>query len=55
MLKAFLFEVWDMTTTKKILVIATNEESAINKLSCLIKDGEDYELEEELGYDDVLI
>jgi hypothetical protein len=55
MLKAFLFEVWDQIANKEVLVIATDETSAIDKLSCIISDGEDYELNEEFDYDEVLI
>jgi hypothetical protein len=55
MLKAFLFEVWNQITNKEVLVIATDEANAINKLSCIISEDEDYELNEEFDYDEVLI
>lgn len=56
MLKAFLFEVWNYkSATKEVLVLATSEDKAIDKLSNTISEDEDYELMEELEYDDILV
>ncbi|NRU52607.1 hypothetical protein [Clostridium beijerinckii] len=55
MLKAFLFSVWNETTDKEVLVIATDKETATTKLSYIISENEDYELDEEFNYDKVLI
>ena len=56
MLKAFLFEVWNTESiTKEVLVIAISEEKALDRLSCIISGDEDYELQEELDYNNILI
>ena len=53
MLKAFLYEVWNEERTKEVLVIAKTIEESEEKL--IISEDEDYEFQEELDYDVVLI
>jgi hypothetical protein len=55
LLKAFLFSVWNETNDKEVLVIATDKGTATTKLSYIISENEDFELNEEFDYDRVLI
>lgn len=60
-MKAYLFKVWDSTLdasvspTREYLVVAKDEDKAIETLEEKLGDNDDYDLEEEFDYDKVIV
>lgn len=55
MLSAFSYDIWNLEKTRTALVIAKDEKEAEEKLSPIISEDEDYELNEKLDYANILI